>query len=65
VNALLLFIIVMSRFVSVCVSTVYYNIQYTVETQTEEKLNYLDITIINSNNTFTFEFIDIQTYLRG
>jgi hypothetical protein len=32
-----------------------HNIQYTVETQTEEKLNYLDIIIINSNNAFTFD----------
>jgi hypothetical protein len=31
------------------------NIQYTIETQTNNKLNYLDITIENSNNTFTFD----------
>jgi hypothetical protein len=31
------------------------NIQYTVETQNDGKLNYLDITIINNNNTFTFD----------
>jgi hypothetical protein len=30
------------------------NIQYTAETQNDGKLNYLDITIINNNNTFTF-----------
>jgi hypothetical protein len=28
------------------------NIQYTAETQNDGKLNYLDITIINNNNTF-------------
>jgi hypothetical protein len=29
-------------------------IQYTIETQIDNKLNYLDVTIENTNNTFTF-----------
>jgi hypothetical protein len=31
------------------------NIQYTIETQTDNKLNCLDITIENKDNTFTFD----------
>jgi hypothetical protein len=32
-----------------------HNIQYTTETQIDNKLNYLDITIENKNNTLTFD----------
>jgi hypothetical protein len=35
-------------------NSVHPNIQYTMEMQTDNKLNYLDITIENTNNTFTF-----------
>jgi hypothetical protein len=31
------------------------NIQFTIETHTNNKINYLDITIENKNNTFTFD----------
>jgi hypothetical protein len=31
------------------------NIQFTIEEQTDRKLNYLDITITNADNTFTFD----------
>jgi hypothetical protein len=31
------------------------NIQYTIDTQIDNKLNYLDITVENTNNTFTFD----------
>jgi hypothetical protein len=33
---------------------IHLNIQYTVEMQNDNKLNYLDITVINNNNTFAF-----------
>jgi hypothetical protein len=33
---------------------IHHNIQFTVEMKDDKKLNYLDITIINNYNTFTF-----------
>jgi hypothetical protein len=36
-------------------NAIHFNIQYTIETQTDNKINYLDITIENKNNTFTFD----------
>jgi nucleoside-specific outer membrane channel protein Tsx len=35
-------------------NSIHPNIKYTIETQIDNKLNYLDINIENTNNTFTF-----------
>jgi hypothetical protein len=35
-------------------NSVHRNLQYTIETQKNNKLNFLDVTIENTNNTFTF-----------
>jgi hypothetical protein len=35
-------------------NSIHPNIQYTIEKQTNNELNYVDITIENTNNTFTF-----------
>jgi hypothetical protein len=36
-------------------NSIHPNIQYTIETQNDNKINYLDITIENKNNTLTFD----------